>query len=753
MSADSGGTATTAVRPVDDGRQVLVETPSYRVTWHRDDDTVQIADGAGRLVATAPLQPAVPVADEAGARCCSPGTVDTVTVAGDRLLVTYRDVNGGARLRVELRFESEHFWIEPVRYLDPAGRHVVALHHFAHAAADPVPALHCTYLIQPGLSMSGALSPVLPTELGLDVTSWLGRGSMGPDSEVLQQWGLPVHYFCGVSREAGHNARGSLTGGQSDAFCCGLAELPDADLMMHLRGGALSPVFNLRADLWRHRGATSELTLGAQMVWAFGADYRAAIRRYYRILIDAGLATPPDPPQYRRETLAAAQFNTWGAQCAAERTARRFDQDVLEGIYDGMRASGLRPGMFVIDDKWEGRYGVLRHDERRFPRFEQFLARVRADGHRVGLWAAFLRTNDPTAVGLTDRHLMCDRDGVPIEKNNDFAREPYYLLDPSQAEVRAVLHELIGEFVRRYDPDLVKFDFGYELPSLSVGRPGDLAHSGELLLRCALDVIVPSLRAAKPNIAVMYYSLSPLLLQYVDQHCHDDMYLCVDEYELENNRRLFFSSLLGELGLSVYGSGGYAWRGMREIWFDTAIAGPVGSLNAFTGDEHDDLPMVTDVATYNGLSALTRPVRPCRIEPVSPVSVSSTYGARSRSWLRYEDGEVVAAAVRAGDAAPVMQEAGMRLDAPAVVASLTRAGLAGAARIGVVPFGPGTLHLERKGVSSAHVVQHRLGVAPQEYPVDVADDHLAVDLPADSADAPLEWLEITVETTREGERP
>src|SRR5699024_637232 len=138
---------------------------------------------------------------------------------------------------------------------------------------------------------------------------------------------------------------------------------------------------------------------------------------------------------------------------------------------------------------------------------------------------AFLRTNDPTAVGLDKRHLMCDVEGHPIEKYNAFDPDPYYLLDPSQDEVQTVLTEQITEFVHRYNPDLVKFDFGYELPSLSIARPANPEYAGERLLLRALEIIVSALRSVKPSIAVMYCSLSPLVLEWIDQHGHDDLYL------------------------------------------------------------------------------------------------------------------------------------------------------------------------------------------------------------------------------------
>ena len=61
-------------------------------------------------------------------------------------------------------------------------------------------------------------------------------------------------------------------------------------------------------------------------------------------------------------------------------------------------------------------------------------------------------------------------------------------------------------------------------------------------------------------IVMMYYSLSPLFVDYLDLHGPDDLFLCAHEYDLEANRRFFFSSLPGELGMPTYGSGGYDWH-------------------------------------------------------------------------------------------------------------------------------------------------------------------------------------------------
>ena len=51
-------------------------------------------------------------------------------------------------------------------------------------------------------------------------------------------------------------------------------------------------------------------------------------------------------------------------------------------------------------DKWEGKYGKLEHSAERLPHFEEFREQVRADGLHFGLWAAFMRCQDPADMGL-----------------------------------------------------------------------------------------------------------------------------------------------------------------------------------------------------------------------------------------------------------------------------------------------------------------------------------------------------------------
>jgi len=730
-----------------EGRNVRARGESYLWEWSADTDAFRIVDREGRTMVSGLLQPAITVLrPTAHENICSAGRPKPCSVDGGLLVVRYEGVNGDAEITLTLRFDSDCVWMGPLEYESPSAEDVVSVHYHASTTGNkPMPSLAHTYLVQPGICQSPALGPVLPTMIfRAGLTTWLGRGSTGPDYEVFQQWGLPAHYFCGVTLTSEPCAAGALTTHRSDAFCCGLAALPNADYLLRLEEGLGSPVLDVRSDLWGHARGPGTLTFGEMFVWTFARTYDEAVRRYYLTLVDAGLVEVKRNSTTKNSVVTAAQFNTWGAQCASGRMMSRFDQPFLESLYEDVRASGMRPRVFVIDDKWEGSYGRLEHDVDRFPEFEQFLGRLRADGLKVGLWAAFLRTDDPSTIGLGERHVLHGRAGTPVVERNRL--QPYYLLDISQPDVQIALRERIRAFAERYRPDLVKFDFGYELPSLSVSAPADRAFAGERFLERALELVVDALRSVNPEIAVMYYSLSPLVVRHIDLHSPDDLFLCGGDYDLEANRRFFFSSLLGDLGMPTYGSGGYDWGSMRQIWLDSVVVGSVGSLGAFSGDVEGGAPTSALVAKYNGLAALSRPTNVYTVVPLDAVRLGGSGGARSSSWARFEGGQLVLAALRHATSSEGLSGQNLPLTSTVstVVASLTELAIDASASVGVVPFGAGALTLSGPAhCRSAEVAIHTLGGGTRRHSAALDDGELRLELSERLDDgAYVEWIEI-----------
>jgi hypothetical protein len=728
-------------------KTVRAEGKNYTWEWSQENDRFRLLDRKGRRIVSGSLQPAVIVrAPGDRAPRCSQGRFSSKSVSGNRVIISYEGVNKSASVTVAWRFDEDALWYEPVVYDTSAAEDVVSVHLFARAnGEDANPSLDHTYLIQPGIIESSGISPVLLPATGLDLTSWLGHGGGGV-SGIMQQWALPTHFFCGLTSEPGYNAKGSLKEHLSDAFCCGLSEFPSADLLFHMKGGMCTPVLGVRSDLWGQSRGPGRLTLGAPFLWAIGRDYREAIRQYYLGLVRAGVIRKKANSPAKNAAVTASQFNTWGAEVAIEKAWYKFDEPTLDSIYEGLKASGMKPGMFVIDAKWEGTYGLLEHSEARFPHFEQFLAHLRADGHKLGMWAAFMRCDDPAAVGLNTSHMLRDRDGKPITKRE--VDKDYYLLDFSQPEVQKVLSGLAKRFVKRYRPDLVKFDFGYELPSLSDGAPKDMAWAGERLLKKGLDVVVGAMREVNPDLVVMYYSLSPLFIDYFDLHSPDDMFACGEDYHLEANRRFFFSSLLGEIGMPTYGSGGYDWLTVRDIWFDSAPMGTLGSLNSFSGDEQDSGPTPDRVAKYNGLAQILRSSNTFTVEPLDPVLLGSSNGARSSSWVRLEDGEPVLVALRAsrldGNRGPERYKNIVRCSTSVVVASKTPEGIAKSGKLGIVPYGDGELSIRHEGATRIiAATTHRFGKPPVKRQLTMTGDVVRIPLTERLDDGSVvEWLEV-----------
>ncbi len=161
----------------DDGT-VRVKAAHYSWEWSKDSDVFRLSDGRGRLITSEPLQPAVVVSD-GGVRASSPtsGRFSSKSLNGSSLSIKYAGVNGHATLESVWRFEAFNFWLEPFVYSTPVEEDVISLHYFAKAGNQtPIPALQQSFLVQPGISESTGISPILPALSHLDLTSWLSHG-------------------------------------------------------------------------------------------------------------------------------------------------------------------------------------------------------------------------------------------------------------------------------------------------------------------------------------------------------------------------------------------------------------------------------------------------------------------------------------------------------------------------------------------------------------------------------------------------
>ncbi len=764
--ADADSAAATPARILEQGKIVRAEGRDYIWEWSPEDDKFRLLDPHRLVIVSGKLQPAVVIQPpgKKGTRECISGRQAGHDVFNDRLTVRYEGVNHAAKLEMTWRFADDGAWLEPIAYETAEAEDVVSLHHFAEGTGEvAAPSLEGDYFVLPGLMQCSVMNPVVPIapyyNMKLNQSYWIGRDYM-ESSSFLQQWGLPVHYFCGfhrspydlqqtpVSEFRAEPAREELL----NAFCCGLADLPNGDFFLETARNRYGFYVDYRSDLWGHQRGPGKLSLGARLLWTVGPTYFEAIRRYYLGLMKAGVIHKKTNSTRKNAIALAPSFDTWGAQVARNQNPDYFDEVTLNSIYGGLKASGIKVKTFVVDGFWEGKYGDLSHSKERFPHFEEILARVRADGRYVGLWTAFMRCEDPAELGLTTDHMLHLADGKPymVRQSAPLPSKMYYLMDYTQPEVQRVLSDLARKFVRRYKPDFIKFDFGYELPSMAVAVPKDMKWAGERLLLKGLEVVVKAMREENPDLVMMYYSLSPLLIDYVDLHSPDDLMISLGEFDLEANRRFFFSSLLGEIGMPTWGSGGYDWTSAPEIWFDSAPIGTLGSLGSFSGPDPQALATPSRVAKFNGLGEAVRSAETFSIVPIDPDYYGPVRGAHCSSWARLEKGEVVMVALRkfrltGGEGSRKYRDL-VSTTASVVVASKTAEGLSRASRLAVVPYGDGELALRRDGAKSAiaELTEHYLGggQATRQLPIRNGTFRMPLRERAERA-AIVEWVEVT----------
>ncbi|NTU55858.1 MAG: hypothetical protein HGA79_06380 [Anaerolineales bacterium] len=723
------------------GGKIRVETHVYSWEWDAQTDLLLLFDRHARLISRAWHRPLIATAQ---------GHDDDVTVSsavdGSRASITYRGNKSGSRLTVNWSFHPDFIHLEPLSYETPQEQDIVKIVYFPEKDGPSyVPSMYSRYVIAPGFCMSPSVSPIVDLHSRLNVTAVLGSGAMrGPG--LIQQWGLPAHYFCTFNTSDRWNAIGARDR-QSAAACWGLTELPQGDFRLEIREIACSPVLNLRSDLWKHLQTPAALKLGFSFMVAFGENYYEAIRNYYKTLQREGYVSMKGSSRRKRDILLAPQYNTWGVESALAMKPEDLTEEIVRDIFSKLKRSGVKARTFVIDDKWEGRYGELKHDETRFPNFESLLDDIRNDGYFVGLWAAFLRCQDPSALGLNESHLLRTRNGQPLWLSHQTSR--YGIFDVTQPAVQQVLGERAREFVRRYKPDLVKFDFGYELPSLDVAAPADLNWAGERLLQKGLEIVVGAMKAENPDLVIMYYGLSPLLLEYYDLHSPDDLVYCGGDYDLETNRRIFFSSLCGELGMPTYGSSGYDWASALDIWFDSAPSGTLGSLHCFDGDENGDLPKAEWIAKYNGLSAILRREPTFHINPVDVLWQGGLRAGFSPSWERIEMEKTVLLAFRThcfdGRPASRTYKDILHTDVMLVVSSMTDEGISNSSRLGIVPFGDGKCILRHTANGRARLIEHYFDGNASEVETACINDQLELSLTQSRNGEILEWLEVIFE--------
>jgi hypothetical protein len=198
-------------------------------------------------------------------------------------------------------------------------------------------------------------------------------------------------------------------------------------------------------------------------------------------------------------------FCGWGAQCCAAslgtgRAPEYSRQDQYDTFLSTLESCNIRPGIVVLDDKWQQTYGDNRVDEGKWPNLHEFIQRQHHSSRKVLLW---LKAWDP--------------EGVPIEECITNARGKPVSIDPTnqayEARLRASVRQMLS--ADGYDADGFKIDFSARIPA-GPGLHAFGSQWGLELMRCYLAIIYDEAKRVKPDALVMAHTPHPYLADVID---------------------------------------------------------------------------------------------------------------------------------------------------------------------------------------------------------------------------------------------
>ena len=159
----------------------------------------------------------------------------------------------------------------------------------------------------------------------------------------------------------------------------------------------------------------------------------------------------PDPLFFTKP-----QFNTWIESCALGKS-----QAMVEDYIDGILASGLQCGVFMIDEGWAPRpqYGDLTFDEERFPNPKGMFAKARAAGFRTMLWTT-------PYIDLTSNfYKLASEQGLLLlnSVSGEVHQACYYPGHPASGILDILNEDNWGYFAKRYRSFMAEYGFdGYK---------------------------------------------------------------------------------------------------------------------------------------------------------------------------------------------------------------------------------------------------------------------------------------------------
>lgn len=248
----------------------------------------------------------------------------------------------------------------------------------------------------------------------------------------------------------------------------------------------------------------------------FGTDPYDVLGKHATALYNHGLAETPSgegAPGWWSSPI----FCGWGAQChQAKGSGGRAPDFSRQELYRGFMATldreRIRPGIVVLDDKWQETYGHNSVDLVKWPDLRGFSDRLHSRGQKMLLW---LKAWDPE--GLPEQECIRNALGnkVAVDPTN-----PQY-----QERLRRQVAHMVGP--QGYDADGFKIDFSARIPS----GPGFQKFGPEWgleLMRLYLSLLRDAAKEVKPDALIMAHTPHPYLADIVDMIRLNDVNVASD---------------------------------------------------------------------------------------------------------------------------------------------------------------------------------------------------------------------------------
>ncbi len=388
----------------------------------------------------------------------------------------------------------------------------------------------------------------------------LPLGSFGP--------GLGTPYCAAYPRPLYAASMGNADGW----ICIGPGSVPDGALSLKIQSSSSCLHHLYREDLWggpkqQRRFWDKPLRLA----WA-PTPWHAFQKLFSSF----------DTSQILRSAALENHWNSWGD----------FKKQIyqIRQLGDWVKAIGVKS--LIIDDRWESFVGSGKPNFTRFPHFDEDISYLKKIGLTVGFWQPLGWVDKPEEVGLTNDDLVLSPDGRPSRMSwdvNPHNPHHHFCLDPSSSKAVQFLRERTVTLMKKYQPALLKFDFGYGLPNPNVGAPRDPSLRGERYCLTLLKIVADAARSISHDVSIEYYSIHPLVRSIANVVSMDDLGDAGLQEAAGHRQWSVWSALAGHR-TAIMASSGYLWENDAEVVLDTVVVGVPGAVLSRTMDDASPVP-------------------------------------------------------------------------------------------------------------------------------------------------------------------